>query len=139
MGKKISNLKASTCRVITWVRICINLGKRVKSESLPDSDLSLFPKSIELESIEDTLIIKLSSFIIEKTLHSNKIHKSVKKLINNTLQVEVPKKTSSHLLLELKYFYNLYIKAYHYNSLNSIKECCEKSRSHPLHHIWNKN
>ena len=45
----------------------------------------------------------------------------MKKLINNTLLVEVPKKTFSDLLLEQKYFHNLKIKAYPHNSLNSSK------------------
>ena len=62
--------------------------------------------------------MKLSSFIIEKTLSSLIKPKSVKKLINNTLLVEIPKKTSD-LLLQQKYIYNLKIKA---NSLNLSKD-----------------
>ena len=71
-----------------------------------------------LESTKDTPITKLSPFIMEKTLSSLIKPKSVKKLIHNTLLVEVPKTTVSDLLLEQKYFHNLKIKAYSHNSLN---------------------
>ena len=71
--------------------------------------------------MEDTPITKLSPFIIEKTLSTLIKPKSVKKLLSNTLLVEVPKKTFSDLLLEQKYFYNLKIKSYLYNSLNLSK------------------
>ena len=40
--------------------------------------------------------------------------------MNNTLLVGIPKKTLD-LLLEQKYFYNLKIKAYSYNYLNTSK------------------
>ena len=40
-----------------------------ESDSDNDSDKTLFPKIIMLESTEDTPITKLSPFIIEKTLH----------------------------------------------------------------------
>ena len=46
---------------------------------------------------------------------------SLKKLINNTLLVEVRKKTFLEPLLEQKYFHNLKIKTYLHNSLNSSK------------------
>ena len=44
-----------------------------------DSDQTLFPKFIMLESMEDTPITKLSPSIIEKTLNSLIKAKSVKK------------------------------------------------------------
>ena len=47
-----------------------------------------------LESTEDTPITKLFPFIIEKTLSSLIKLRYVKKLINNALLVEVPKKLS---------------------------------------------
>ena len=67
-------------------------------DSKNDSDQTLFPKFIVLESIEDTPITKLSPFIIEKTLNSFIKAKSVKKLINNTLLIEVEKNFSDLLL-----------------------------------------
>ena len=73
-------------------------GKKTKlkrphteSDSDNDSDQTLFPKFIMLESMEDTPITKLSPFIIEKPLNSFIKAKSVKKLINNTLLIEVEK------------------------------------------------
>ena len=63
----------------------------------------------------------------------------MRKLINNTLLVEVPKKIFSDLLLEQKYFYNLKIKAYPPQLHALIKGCCEKPRSLPLHFRRNKN
>ena len=99
--------------------------KRPHAESdSNDSDQTLFPKFIVLESMEDTPITKLSSFIIEKPLKQKKTFikaKSVKKLINNTLLIEVEKKTFSDLLLKQKYFYNLRNKVYPHNTLNSSK------------------
>ena len=88
--------------------------KHRHAESVLDnnSDQNLFPIFIVLESMEDTPITKLSPFIIEKTLSSQTKPKSVKKLINNILLVEVPKKTFSDLLLKQKYLYDLKIKAY---------------------------
>ena len=71
--------------------------------------------------MEDTPITKLSPFIIEKTLNSFIKAKSVKKLINNTLLIEVEKKNFSDLLLKQKYFYNLKIEVYPHNTLNSSK------------------
>ena len=65
-----------------------------------------------MESTEDTPMTKLSSIIIEK---------GCKKITNNTLLVEVPKKPFSDLLLEQKYCHNLKIKAYPHNSLNLSK------------------
>ena len=50
-----------------------------ESDSNNDSDQTLFPKFIVLESMEDTPITKLSLFIIEKTLNSFIKAKSVKK------------------------------------------------------------
>ena len=76
-----------------------------ESDSDNDSDQTLFPKFIMLKSMEDIPITKLSPFIIEKTLNSFIKAKSVKKkLINNTLLIEVEKKTFSDLLLKQKYF-----------------------------------
>ena len=92
-----------------------------ESDSDNDSDQTLFPKFIVLESMEDTPITKLSPFIIEKTLNSFIKAKSIKKLINNTLLIEVEKNFFSDLLLKQKYFYNLKIKAYPHNTLNSSK------------------
>ena len=103
-----------------------------ESDSDNDSDQTFFPKYIVLESTENTPITKLSPFIIEKTVCSLIKPKSMKKLINNTLLVEVPKKTFSDLLLELRYFPNLKIKAYPHNS-EFVKGCSEKPRSLPLH------
>ena len=71
--------------------------------------------------MEDTPITKLSPFVIEKALNSLIKAKSVKKLINNTLLIEVGKKTFSDLLLKQKYFYNLKIKVYPHNTRNSSK------------------
>ena len=77
-----------------------------------------FPKLIELESTEDTPITKLFLSINEKTFSFMIEPKFVKKLTNNTLLVEVTKKTYLDLLLEQKSLYNLEIKSYHHNSLN---------------------
>ena len=83
-----------------------------ESDSDNDPDQTLFPKFILLESMEDSPITKLSPFIIEKTLNSFIKAKSVKKLINNTLLIEVERNFFSDLILKQKYFYNLKIKVY---------------------------
>ena len=49
-----------------------------ESDSDIDSDQTLFPKFIALESTEDTPITKLSPFIIEKTINSLIKAKSIK-------------------------------------------------------------
>ena len=71
--------------------------KRLHAESDSDNDFdqTLFLKFIVLESLEDTPITKLSPFIIEKTLNSLIKAKSVKKLINNTLLIEVEKQNKN--------------------------------------------
>ena len=92
-----------------------------EADSDSDSDQTLFPKFIMLESMEDTPITKLSPFIIEKTLNSFIKAKFVKKLITNTLLIEVEINPFSDLLLKQKYFYNLKIKVYSHNTLNSSK------------------
>ena len=71
--------------------------------------------------MEDTPITKLSPFIIEKTLNSLIKAESVKKLINNTLLIEVEKKNVLRPTTKTKILLQLKIKVYPYNTLNSSK------------------
>ena len=64
-----------------------------ESNSDIDSDQTPFPKLIVLESTD----LSCLPLLLKKTLSSLIKPKSVKKLINNTLLVEVPKKTFSDL------------------------------------------
>ena len=78
-----------------------------ESDSDNDSDQTLFPKFIMLESTEDTLITSCLPSLLKKTLNSLIKAKSVKKLINNTLLIEVEKNflwltTKTKILLQLK-------------------------------------
>ena len=88
--------------------------------------IRLFPKLVVLELTKDGPITKLSPFITEKILSSMNKPKSIKKLAN-TLLVEATKKTNSNLLLEQKYFYNLWIKTCPLNSLKLSKSVMRSS------------
>ena len=103
-----------------------------------NSDQTLFPGFIVHASTEDTPINKLSLYNIEKTLSSMIKLKSVRKLANETLLLEVTKKTYSDLLLEQKSFYNLKIKTYPLNSLNSSKKSRQKINIYLPHKIFKK-
>ena len=71
--------------------------------------------------MEDTTITKLSPFIIEKTLNSFIKAKFVKKINQQYPADRSGKKTFSGLILKQKYYYNLKIKVYPHNTLNSSK------------------
>lgn len=78
-----------------------------ESDSNDDSNHTLFPSFIVLESMRILQSLSCLPSSLKKTLGSLIKPKSVKKLINNTL----PKKTFSDLLKQ-KYFHNIKIKAY---------------------------
>ena len=65
---------------------------------------------------------KLSRFVIEKTLSGLFTPESVKKLNNGTLLVEVNKKPYAEILLKIKTFGGIKIKAFAHLSLNTLKE-----------------
>ena len=91
------------------------------SESDTETQQSSFPHFIVLESSEDKPMSKLSHFVIEKTLSGLFTPVSVKKLGNDTLLVEVNKKPYADILLEIKSFGGLKIKAFAHLSLNTSK------------------
>ena len=91
------------------------------SESDTETQQSSFPHFIVLESIEDKPMSKLSPFVIEKTLSGLFTPVYVKKLGNGTLLVEVNKKPYADILLKIKSFGGLKIKAFAHLSLNTSK------------------
>ena len=74
-----------------------------------------------MESTEEFPLSKLSPFKIEKVLSKNLKSKTVKKLKNGTLLIEIHNKNQSDELLKWKHFDNIKIKTYPHNSLNTYK------------------
>ena len=99
--------------------------KRAKPDtSDSDSDVPIstsFPQFIVLESLEEKPLSKLSPFVIEKVISGIVSARSVKKLRDGKLLVEVGKKTYSDSLLRLKTFFEIKIKAFPHRSLNSSR------------------
>ena len=91
------------------------------SESDTETQQSLFPHFIVLESLDDKPMSKFSPFVIIKTLSGLFTPVSVKKLSNGTLLVEVNKKPYEYILLKIKSFGGLKIKAFVHLSLNTSK------------------
>ena len=81
---------------------------------------SPFPRFITIES-KSSPITSLSLFIIEKVISSNITPKSVKKLKNDTLLVEVEKRKHADFLLKMTMFNNIAVKTYPHKSLNTSK------------------
>ena len=104
---------------------CSKSSKRphIESESDNDSDqLVSFPSFILLESLEEGRpLSKLSPFVIEKVISSRIVPRSVKKLRNGNLLVEVGQKAYSDILLKMTTFFEIKIKSYPHTSLNSSK------------------
>ena len=109
--------------IILYLMATPKSSKRSYSDSESDTETqqSSFPHFIVLESIEDKPMSKLSPFIIEKTLSGLFTPVSVKKLGNGTLLVEVNKKPYADILLKIKSFGGLKIKAFAHLSLNTSK------------------
>ena len=101
---------------------------RPDSDSEPDSEPSqqsttVFPRFLIIESLqEDKPLSKLSPFVIEKSIQSMAgTAKSVKKLRNGSLLIEVEKKSHSQNLLKLKTFFQIPSKCTPHSSLNSCR------------------
>ena len=109
--------------IISYLMATPKSSKRSYSDSESDNEtqLSSFPHFIVLESLEDKPMSKLSPFVIEKTLSGLFTPVSVKKLSNGTLLVEVNKKPYADILLKIKTFGGLKIKAFAHLSLNTSK------------------
>ena len=74
--------------------------KRNLSESSSESDdeeITRFPRFIVLEAQDNSPLATLSPFIIEKIISSNLQPKTVKKLRNGNLLVEVEKKRNTQI------------------------------------------
>lgn len=85
------------------------------------NDKFTFPRFIILESIEEKKITQLSPFIIERVISANLNPKSVKKLKNDTILIEVEVKKHADFLLKMKNFHSIKIKAYPHKTLNTSK------------------
>ena len=98
------------------------------SDSDSDSpSSSYFPHFIVLESLEEKSLAKVSPFVIQKTLSGIVTPKSVKKLKNSTLLVEIDRKTYAENLLKLKTFFNIKIKSYPHTTLNTSRGVIKSS------------
>ena len=111
--------------IILYLNATPKSSKRSYSDSESDTETqpSSFPHFIVLESLEDKPMSKLSPFVIEKTLSRSGLFTpvSVKKLSKGTLLVEVNKKPYADILLKIKSFGGLKIKAFAHLSLNTSK------------------
>ena len=104
-------------------------GKRPLSESDSESESSTnsfsihFPTFIVIESKDVSHpVTKISPFVVEKQLHSILgTPKSVKKLKNNTILVEVFTRQQAENLLKHKKFFQLDVNIYPHKTLNSSK------------------
>ena len=83
---------------------------------------SSFPRFIVVESTEKKQVTSLSPFIIEKCLQATiGTPKSVKKLANGTLLIEVSRKQQTENLLRCESFYDVDVKCTLHKTLNSCK------------------
>ena len=81
-----------------------------------------FPKFLVLESLSEEPLTKLNPFIVEKQLHAIIGHaKSVRKLRNDCLLVEVSRKGQAESLLKVKEFFNIPAKCSPHSTLNTSK------------------
>ena len=82
----------------------------------------VYPRFLVVESLEEDPITKLSPFVIEKVI-SGLIGepKSVKKLRNGTLLIEVNRKSQSDNLLKIQKFFNQKVRVFPHNTLNTSK------------------
>ena len=107
--------------IILYLMATPKSSKRSYSDSESDTETqqSSFPHFIVLESIEDKLMSKLSPFVIEKLSLVFSLLYLLKKLGNGTLLVEGNKKPYADILLKIKSFGCLKIKAFAHLSLNT--------------------
>ena len=115
--------------IISYLMATPKSSKRSYSYSESDSETqqSSFPHFIVLESLEDKPMSKLSPFVIEKTFSGLFTLVSVKKLGNGTLLVEVNKKPYADIILKIKSFGGVKIKAFAHLSLNTSKDVVRSS------------
>ena len=110
--------------IILYLMATPKSSKRSYSDSESDTETqpSAFPHFIVLESLEDKPMSKLSPLVIKKTLSGLFTPVSVKKLSNGTpLLGEVNRKPYADILLKIKTFGGLKIKAFAHLSLNTSK------------------
>ena len=91
-----------------------------ESESEHETDGNFY-QFIVLESIEETPMIKLSPFLIQKTIEMHCKPTNVKKAMNNTIIIQTTNQKQSEKILKWKQFGKLSIKAYPYPILNFSK------------------
>ena len=94
------------------------LKRNLRETDSEDEVESPFPRFISIES-KSSPITSLSLFIIEKVILSNITPKSVKKLKNDTLLVEVEKRKHVDFLLKMTMFNNIAVKTYPHKSQNT--------------------
>lgn len=80
-----------------------------------------FPRFIVLESIEKSPLSTMSPFLIQKVITQNITAKTVKKLRNGTLLVEIENQKYANSLLKMNQFHNLKVKAYPHERLHFSK------------------
>ena len=90
-----------------------------ESESENETDENFY-QFIVLESIEETLITKLSPFLIQKTIETHCKPINIKKAMNNTIIIQTNQKQLEKIL-KWKQFGKLIIKTYPHPTLNFLK------------------
>ena len=81
-----------------------------------------FPRFFNIESTDHTDISTLSPFVIQKTLQSLiGTAKSIKRIKNKGLLVEIDRQTQSNLMAQITKFYDIPVKCYPHASLNVSK------------------
>ena len=80
-----------------------------------------FPRFIVLESMEETTLSKLSPFIIQKVISANFQPKTVKKLQNGNLLIEVVQEKDANFLLKMKIFHDIKVKSFVHERLNTSR------------------
>ena len=92
--------------------------KRPLTESESENEMNEnFYQFIVLESIEETLITKLSPFLIQKTIEMHCKPNNIKKAMSNTL-IQTTNQKQSEKILKWKQFVKLNIKTYPHPTLN---------------------
>ena len=95
-------------------------AKRPHIECDSDND-EPYPRFIILESKEQLPLTKTSPFIIEKSISALITPQIIKNLKNGTILIEVTEKKQAEIILKQKKIYNIDIKAYSHERLNTSK------------------
>ena len=106
------------------IQLLWHLQKKTKcnlSESNSKNDAAVFARFIVIESLVEVCLAKFSPFLIEKVISMRDILKTVKKIRNSNLLVEVDSWRQAESILKMKTFHTIKCRAYSHEKPNIFK------------------